>query len=57
MVQYRDAYNGRPTVSRIMIYRTALYSATLKDPYPRLPVRAIILMLKISETVRDTDIL
>ena len=29
------AYNGRPIVSRIMIYRKAPYLATLNDPYPR----------------------
>jgi len=38
MVQDRDTYDGKPTVSRIMIYRTVPYSATLNDPYPRLQV-------------------
>jgi len=37
-----------------MIYRTAPYSATLNDPYPRLQFLAI-LMLNIAETVRDTQ--
>jgi len=35
-------YNGRPIVSRIMIYRTASYSATLNDPNPRFQGHTII---------------
>jgi len=29
----QDIYNSRPIISRIMIYQTPPYSATLNDPY------------------------
>jgi len=49
-------YNDRPIISRIMIYRTAPFSTTLKDPILPSSRSCLYLMLNISETLRDTDI-